>query len=263
MSDILYKYLSDHREEYVLSSETRTTDEGKEADGIETSREETAEKKSKEIEAAGEKAEQRLENFHKGEMPDFAPDTSGDSKKKGQPEDIELSYPCFPERGKQIISTESDGFFSDTMSPRREGTVLHDILSDVLVPSDLGEAVASRVRHGDISHSEAERYRDLLEERLSQAKDLGWFPEDRSMVENELSIVDTEGRLHRTDRVVISGDSVMIIDYKFGEEQEKYLRQIEGYARLYRAMGYKEVKACLWYVYENKIVYLHDNKLSD
>lgn len=204
-------------------------------------------------------------NYHKGGMPDF----SGSEDKASRFEDRVASYPSFPlnpvpgdeeedvrERGRLKFSADAVDFFSAEESPRLKGLVLHDILSDVVVPSDLEEAVARRVRHGDISASEAGKYKALLEERIASVASKGLFPEDRSMVVNEVTLMDVDGAIHRPDRVLISGKSVVIIDYKFGEEHEKYKRQIARYAKLYRAMGYTEVKACLWYVYENKFVYL-------
>lgn len=204
-------------------------------------------------------------NYHRGQMPDFI-DRKG---KASVYVDRPAAYPSFPlnpvpgdleedvrVRGRLKFSADAVDFFSGEPSPRLRGLVLHDILSDVVVPSDLDEAVARRVRHGDISAEDAVKYRDLLAERISSVASKGWFPEDRSMVENETAVIDVDGSEHRPDRVIVDGDSVMVIDYKFGEEKDRYRRQIARYARLYSAMGYKDVKACLWYVYENKIVYL-------
>ncbi len=204
-------------------------------------------------------------SFHRGQMPDF----SVREDKAPRYEDRIATYPSFPlnpesgdqeedvrERGRLKFSSDAVDFFSDDPSPRLKGLLLHDILSDVVVPSDLDEAVARRVRHGDIDASEAVKYKELLEERIASVSSKGWFPEDRRVVGNEVSLIDVDGSIHRPDRVIVSGNSVFIIDYKFGEEHGKYRKQIARYAELYRAMGYVDVKACLWYVYENKFLYL-------
>lgn len=212
------------------------------------------------------------ETFHRGEDIDFrkkAEERQRKKKKKSAFEPRKASYPSYPlnpvpgdpeedvrERGRLKFSADSVEYFSAEPSPRLKGVLLHDILSDVVLPSDLPEAVSRRVRHGDITPEESRRYLDLLQERISSVKSEGWFPEDRTMVLNEAEIIDEDGCAHRPDRVVASGSSAIVIDYKFGEENPHYLWQIRRYARLYRAMGYTDVKACLWYVYENKIVYL-------
>ena len=82
----------------------------------------------------------------------------------------------------------------------------------------------------------------------------GWFPEDRNAVLNEVSIIDTDGQVYRPDRVVKTGDKVIIVDYKFGEHYKKYERQMTRYADLWRRMGYADVSAYLWYVQTGEIV---------
>lgn len=53
---------------------------------------------------------------------------------------------------------------------------------------------------------------------------------------------------------VIDGGSVQIIDYKFGRPSSEYEAQVRNYARLYREMGYSDVKSSLWYVRQGRIV---------
>ena len=240
MADLLYEFVSSNKEGYEYKTD--------EADS----------------EHAGS-----IETFALGVMPDF----SASERKTDSVIVRPATYKSFPlnpeagdseqdvrERGRLKFSADSVEFFSDEKSPRLKGVVLHDILSSVVVPSDLEAAVASRVRHGELMADEAARYQSLLEERISSAQAEGWFPEDRTMVENEVSLVDVDGSLHRPDRVVSDGSSVTIIDYKFGAENQRYMSQIRRYADLYKAMGYTDVKACLWYVFENKIVYLPFDK---
>ena len=58
----------------------------------------------------------------------------------------------------------------------------------------------------------------------------------------------------RPDRVVISGNKVSIVDYKFGDHYRKYERQLRRYADVWRRMGYEDVTASIWYVSEGEIV---------
>ncbi len=184
-------------------------------------------------------------------------------------EEWESSYPSFPlnaaddgldggsrERGRLRTGGSGADFFSGDLSPRLKGIVLHDILSSVKTPSDLGPAIDSKLRCGDIPESMAEEYRSLLSARIAYGAGFGWFPDDPSLVSNEQSLIDTDGEVYRPDRVVRTGAGLVVIDYKFGEEKPAYIKQIRKYAALFRAMGHPDVKACLWYVYENKIVYL-------
>ncbi|MEE0084558.1 MAG: Dna2/Cas4 domain-containing protein, partial [Paludibacteraceae bacterium] len=55
------------------------------------------------------------------------------------------------------------------------------------------------------------------------------------------------------DRIVMVNDKVIIIDYKFGDENNKYKNQVKEYAELMKKMGYKNVEGYLWYVEQGKI----------
>ena len=57
-------------------------------------------------------------------------------------------------------------------------------------------------------------------------------------------------------RVVHTEDGgVVIIDYKFGEHNRRYERQIARYADIYRRMGYGNVSTALWYVDRDEVIH--------
>ena len=82
----------------------------------------------------------------------------------------------------------------------------------------------------------------------------GWFPDDGARILNEATLIDTDGEMYRPDRVVISGNRVVIIDYKFGEHYRKYERQLQKYAGIWQRMGYDDVSAYIWYVQTDEVV---------
>ncbi len=49
---------------------------------------------------------------------------------------------------------------------------------------------------------------------------------------NEMEVIDKEGIIHRIDRVVIDKDSVTVIEYKTGSQQQEHLSQIKLYMNL-------------------------------
>jgi ATP-dependent exoDNAse (exonuclease V) beta subunit len=65
---------------------------------------------------------------------------------------------------------------------------------------------------------------------------------------NEISILKTDGSVRRPDRIVITSDEVMVIDYKTGKENSKYQEQLEEYKSLLIEMGYKNVQGRLVFV---------------
>lgn len=173
------------------------------------------------------------------------------------------SYPLNPGGGRPArlqFSTEASDFFSEDgntgmeASGRLRGIVLHDILSCVAVPEDLERAVEESFFGGNIDAREKDGITAMLKDRIESARSRGWFPSERGRVVNETSIIDSDGEVYRPDRVVIDGEHVIVIDYKFGKPLKKYLEQVGKYAGLYGKMGYAHVEAFLWYVERDEVV---------
>lgn len=156
------------------------------------------------------------------------------------------------------FSADSIDFFSEDKagieaSPRLKGILLHDILSRLTDVSELEDAVDAAVSSGDVDLSQREELVALLNERILSKPE--WFAAEGMKVMNETSLIDSDGRMYRPDRVMIAADgSVCIVDYKFGEHHRTYERQLRGYADIWRRMGYTDVTAVLWYVNEDKVI---------
>ena len=50
------------------------------------------------------------------------------------------------------------------------------------------------------------------------------------------------------------GEEAVVIDYKFGEENTSYNKQIANYIDELQKMGYTSVKGYIWYVSAGKII---------
>lgn len=165
---------------------------------------------------------------------------------------IQLEYMAPESDGngrKQIrIKTDASDFF------RERGTALHKILETVYSPSDLEGSVRKAVESGMINEEGAAEALAILKPAIDSVKDRGWFCGDRTRILDEREILlASSGR--RADRVVLKEDgSVDIVDYKFGAENDKYLKQVAFYVSLYRRMGYKTVRGYIWYLEQQKIV---------
>ncbi len=51
----------------------------------------------------------------------------------------------------------------------------------------------------------------------------------------------------RPDRVMIRGNEVVVLDYKFGAKQTEHIKQVKNYIAALQALGYQNVKGYLWY----------------
>lgn len=180
-------------------------------------------------------------------------------------ESIPLRYDCADisngepvGKSKVRISNEAKDFFGGdgvtgaSASNRIRGTVLHKVLETVYAPGDLARSIRRAVDCGELSPAEAADAQAILSKAICAEEVRGWFPGDRTLIMDERPILskgETEVISRRADRVVIRPDGgVDIIDYKFGKPETKHQKQVKEYAELYRRMGYKDVRAYLWYI---------------
>ncbi len=176
---------------------------------------------------------------------------------------LEPGYPSFPlnpepgpegtdvrERGRLKFKADSLDFFTEEGlsrgDARHNGTVMHDILSRVIVPSDLQASVRKAVLDGEVEPSREASLVEFLSSRIASHPE--WFPSDGQGIFNEVSLIDTDGREWRPDRVIVRDGSVTVVDYKFGEREARYARQVARYASIYRRMGWDDVDTAIWYV---------------
>lgn len=176
----------------------------------------------------------------------------------GDLSDFPASYPSIAINGRLSPSAEAFDFFGDDgqteLSPRIQGIVLHDILSRVDSAEDVEQAVAEAVMSGRMDGKSSESAAELLKSRVAAHPE--WFPGRGSKVYRERSIIDGDGSEHRPDRVVFTPDGVLIIDFKFGREEPAHSSQVQGYASLYSELGFRVKAGIVWYVVDDKSVYV-------
>ena len=83
---------------------------------------------------------------------------------------------------------------------------------------------------------------------LASVEERGWFDGTEQKMYNEVSLIDVDGQIYRPDRVMVKNGVVTVIDYKFGEHKQQYVRQVKKYMDVWRRMGYENVSGFLWYV---------------
>jgi ATP-dependent exoDNAse (exonuclease V) beta subunit len=140
----------------------------------------------------------------------------------------------------------------DSRSVKNQGKIIHEILSEIGTTDDIGKAFGKAVYEGKITEDECQHMLKNLTKTISDLNVISWFDGSYEVL-NERSILK-KGNLHRPDRIMISGNSAVVIDYKSGDlELEKYHRQVNGYAHLLKESGFNRVEGYLWYLQLNKI----------
>lgn len=143
-------------------------------------------------------------------------------------------------------------FFFDN-ARRKHGTLMHEVLSRIRTPKDISASVEAYRIAGVINREEAVELTARLEELL-QAEEVRTWYDGSARVLNEVDILFGNGLSKRPDRVMIKDNQVIVVDYKFGERQDKrHPNQVRDYLRLIRRMGFERVDGYLWYVELGKI----------
>lgn len=176
--------------------------------------------------------------------------------------DIEIPFRSFAHKTKFRQSQKSiqfskgkdpEGFKSKYID---RGNTLHRLFSSIRVTEDLDSALSNMLNEGLIDSQEFITYAETAKKALSHPEVSDWYS-GKYKTFNECSIIfpDKAGKLQqkRPDRVMISDDSVKIVDFKFGKPSPKYKAQIRFYSKLLLDMGYKKVEGFLWYVDEEHV----------
>lgn len=136
---------------------------------------------------------------------------------------------------------------------RKRGAVMHDLLSLIQTVADISPAVDSALIAGIITQAEATDLKKRLDDYLTKPEVSEWY-NGTFQVLNETDILFGKGYAKRPDRVMFCNGEVIVIDYKFGEKEEKkYHKQVKEYVDLIRQIGYKQVQGYVWYMELQKL----------
>lgn len=145
---------------------------------------------------------------------------------------------------------------------RRQGLVLHDIMSQIHDLDDIAAAVERVCSRKGLDPDQQEHFLRLLRGFLNPDRDdIGrWFAKDAlAYVEQPIYIPDM-GIVRRPDRIVVYDDgSADILDYKFTDNPaiigcDEHQKQVIRYIWYVSRMGYSPVRGYLCYPMFNKIV---------
>ena len=161
------------------------------------------------------------------------------------------------------LRTSSARYFSDEateLTPRSKGIRMHRLFEEAATSADIFASLDTMVENGELNESEAVELRQQIEEKLSTTEVGEWFDGSWERVFRERTIVqksteeDRTVEIKRPDRVMVRGKEAVVVDYKFGREEESHKEQIRRYMEMLGKMGYDSIKGYVWYVSSGKIV---------
>lgn len=179
-----------------------------------------------------------------------------------KPQPVSLPFSYYDSRIEFRQSNELDRFLAtDTEEQQQqkyidEGKLMHLVLSQIEKKEDL-ESALNRVLLLTGLITEGTRYekiKNLLGRALDNPGAATWFNGSYKLFnERSILIADSDEKSRRPDRVMIKGDTAVVVDYKFANKREEHTEQVKQYVDLLKAIGYKNVSGYVWYVYPNRI----------
>ena len=185
-----------------------------------------------------------------------------DSKKE-LPEVFELNkFESFDIKNKLRLKLHDNSFFTGHESAPFEkvdhGKVMHEVFEHIRTEKDISQAIDKMIFKGKISPGDKEKIKQNIEETLKDEQIKSWFSNELE-IRTEAEIILTNGKTARPDRVISNNEKTIIIDYKFGEQEEtKHHKQVKSYMNILKKMEKKDVEGYLWYVDLQRVVEVTD-----
>jgi hypothetical protein len=140
------------------------------------------------------------------------------------------------------------------MARMEEGTLCHNIFARIQTKDQLEHVLDDAQQRGEIDNQEQrETLRQLISSAWEGSEEMNsWFT-DPWIVKREHAVFK-DGKELRPDRVMINAQTneAIVLDYKFGKENEKYTKQVRDYMEALQQMGHTHVRGYLWYARKPK-----------
>jgi ATP-dependent exoDNAse (exonuclease V) beta subunit len=189
----------------------------------------------------------------------FESGTPGGMKKEALKPEGRLSsqYHVSMETGSLRLKLHGGNYFSHEDSGYREkinyGKLMHEVFEGIDTPADVQTAVRRLVLEGKLPEQQAAETENKINSLIALPVIADWFSPGNKVL-REAGILLPSGSSRRPDRVIFRDGKTIIIDFKFGEQNPHYAKQINQYRNLLSDMGYENIEAFIWYVDNNLIV---------
>jgi len=173
------------------------------------------------------------------------------------------SYPMqaqFKQSGQSDRFVHLSGDDADAESRDRfieTGKLMHALFSKIETAGQADHEIDDMLAQGLLeSSSKADALKAQVHGFLKNEWAKDWFGGTYTLFNETPVLFRENGQLQnrRPDRVMVRDGAATVVDFKFGNEREDYMHQVAQYAELLEKMGYKPVRAYIWYVYTGKII---------
>jgi ATP-dependent exoDNAse (exonuclease V) beta subunit len=148
---------------------------------------------------------------------------------------------------------QADLLWSDATTGKIDaGNLLHDLLRQIKYVGD-EDAVIRKLK------ADAWLSAEQTEEVAQQLKAIVYHPElakyfqPEVKVFNERSLIRQDSKTRIPDRIIVSDNQAVILDYKTGKEKDSYRQQLNDYAQWLSEAGFVVEKKLIYYTALNKL----------
>ena len=186
------------------------------------------------------------------------PAAKSDSGESGQPE-ASISFDCYPTSGRlktELIRPEIHAELDVLRreSARRHGQLLHELMATVSGMEGLDAALDRLQAQGLMRGDERAELRALTIATWQHPQLKAWYGGDYQHWD-EQSIILTNGRTLRPDKVLVGHGETIVLDFKFTQqEDDAHRKQVADYQLVLRQLGMTNVKGYVYYGMLNKLV---------
>ena len=155
------------------------------------------------------------------------------------------------------LRTSVSRYFADeegALTPRSTGIRLHRAFEKAVTREDIFATLDEMALNGELRKEEVADLKAQIATTLENSIAGEWFDGSWEGLHCERTIILPNGESKRPDRVMTRGKEAVVVDYKFGEENAAYNKQIANYMHKLQEMDYTSVKGYIWYVTSGKIV---------
>ncbi len=145
--------------------------------------------------------------------------------------------------------------FLDSNNALNTGNTLHSIMEEIIKTDDIHRVIYKKTEEGILDLQQAEAFESILENALTSDNIHSWF-DGTYQVLTENDIILPSHQVRRPDRIMLSPENTIIVDYKFGgdDDKKKHIKQVQEYMQLLSNSGLENINGYVWYVLDKNLI---------
>jgi ATP-dependent exoDNAse (exonuclease V) beta subunit len=153
-----------------------------------------------------------------------------------------------------IRSSMGENFNDFTLADqhRRRGIFAHKILASLNHHENLPETLDQLFITGEMEDTTFDLLKTSLEKLFQLEEMKNWFSGSYESI-RERPVLTPGGEMKIPDRVLVDEEKTILLEFKTGEPQKRYVDQVRNYRQLLAEMGHQRIESYLVYLDSQKI----------